>query len=240
MRRTLTIARKEIRQSFVSPIAYAFLVVFVLFVTFMFFRVFFLVEQVSMSGFFGLFPIAFAIVIPGITMRSWAEEQKQGTLEFLLTAPVEPRHVVMGKFLAAMTLVVVCLLLTLLVPVTVSHFGDLDPGPVWGGYLGALFMAATCISIGMFFSSFTQNQIVAFLVSVSVLIGLVLVGDSYIQSEFGGGSFWGGLFRAVSPTPHFDSIGRGVIDLRDLFYFAGMSGLFLFLNVQAVHLKRWR
>ena len=239
MRKTLTLTIKEIRQTFLSPIAYAFLIVFVLFTTFMFFRTFFLAETISMAGFFGLLPLAFAIVIPGITMRTWAEERKQGTLELLLTAPIEARHIVLAKFFGALTLVLVCLLLTLYVPYTVGVFGDLDPGPVWGGYLGALFLAATFIAVGMFFSAFTQNQIVAFLVSVCTLFALVLVGDSYIQSEFAGG-FWGDFFHVVSPTPHFESIGRGVVDIRDVYYFLGLSGLFLFLNVQVVNLRRWR
>ncbi|MFB3065249.1 MAG: ABC transporter permease subunit [Planctomycetota bacterium] len=239
MRSVLTLTLREIRQTFLSPIAYAFLVVFVLFTTFMFFRVFWLAETISMAGFFGLLPLAFAIVIPGITMRTWAEERKQGTMELLLTAPIEVRHIVLAKFLASLTLVLVCLLLTLYVPYTVAAFGDLDPGPVWGGYLGAFFLAATFIAVGMFLSAFTQDQIVAFLVSVCTLFALVLVGDNYLQSEFAGG-FWGDFFRVLSPTPHFESIGRGVVDIRDLYYFLGLSGLFLFLNVQVINLRRWR
>ncbi|MHC4339817.1 MAG: ABC transporter permease [Planctomycetota bacterium] len=240
MSSVITLTWKEVRQIFLSPIAYAFMLVFVFFVTFMFFRTFFLAGQVSMAQFFDLFPIAFAVVIPGITMRMWAEERKQGTIEFLMTSPIRTWHIVTGKFLAGLTLVAACLALTLYVPYTVDRFGDLDSGPVWGGYLGALLMGGTCIAIGMFCSSFTQDQIVSFLVSVVVLLALVLVGVPFIQSEFTPGSAFGIFSRAVSPTTHFESIGRGVIDLRDLYYFGAMIVLFLYLNARVIDLRRWR
>ncbi|MEE8107054.1 MAG: ABC transporter permease [Planctomycetota bacterium] len=240
MRNTLVLAYKELKQTFFSPIAYAFLGVFVFFVTFMFFRSFFLIGQTTLSGFFNLFPIAFAIVIPGITMRMWAEERRQGTLEFLLTSPCETWNLVVAKFLAGLTLVGCCALLTLLVPYTVARFGDLDPGPVWGSYIGSLLMGGTCIAIGMFCSAFTEDQVVGFLASVSVLLALVLVGSPFIQSEFGAGSGIGEFARVISPTTHFESIGRGVIDLRDVYYFVAMVGLFLYLNVRVIDLRRWR
>ncbi len=241
MRSTLVLAWKETRQIFLSPIAYAFLVVFIFFTNFMFFREFFRANQASMSNFFGpLMAIAFAVVIPGITMRMWAEERKQGTIEFLLTAPVHTWHIVVGKFLAGLALVALCLVLTLLVPYTISRFGDLDSGPVWGGYIGSLLLGGSCLAIGMFFSSFTQDQIVGFLVSAIVLFALVLVGMPYIQQEFGGATWVGAFLRHVSPTSHFESMGRGVIDVRDVFYFASIIGFFLYLNVRVIDLRRWR
>jgi len=240
MRSVVTLARKELRQIFISPIAYAFMMVFVFFLTFMFFRTFFLSGEASMAQFFGLIPIAFAIIIPGVTMRMWAEERKQGTLEFLLTSPVDTWQIVTGKFIASLALVATCLLLTLLVPYTVARFGDLDPGPVWGGYIGALLMGGTCIAIGMFCAAFTQDQIVSFLVGVSVLLALVLIGAPFIQSEFSPGSALGVFARTISPTTHFESIGRGVIDLRDIYYFVAMIVLFLYLNVRVIDLRRWR
>ena len=236
----LTLARKEMRHIFLSPIAYAFLIVFVLFVTYMFFRTFFLYREATMAGLFYWFPLAFAAVIPGITMRTWAEERKQGTLEFLLTSPIETWHIVLGKFLASMALVTLCVLLTLLVPYTVGKFGDLDPGPVWGGYIGALLMGGTCIAIGMFCSSFAEDQIVSFLVSLIVLLALVMLGLPFIQSEFSPGSFFGKFARICSPTTHFESIGRGVIDLRDIYYFVATTGLFLYLSAQVIELRRWK
>jgi len=240
MRSVLVLTWKEIKQLFLSPIAYAFLMVFAFFVTFMFFRAFFLFGQATLGGFFYWWPFAFAFVVPGITMRTWAEERKQGTVEFLLTSPIETWHIVLAKFLAGLTLIAACILLTVAVPYTVALYGDLDPGPVWGGYLGALLMGGTCIAIGMFCSSFTQDQIVSFLVSLTVLLLLVLVGQEYFQSEFGKGSGFGRFLRLISPTSHFDSIGRGVVDLRDIYYFVAMTGLFLYLNVRVIDLRRWR
>lgn len=238
MRNVATLTLKEVRQIFLSPIAFAFMLVFAFFMTFMFFRTFFLTQQVSMGSFFDLLPISFAIVIPGITMRTWAEERKQGTIEFLLTSPIHTWHIVVGKFLAGLALVALCLVLTFLVPYTVGRFGDLDSGPVLGGYVGALLMGGTCIAIGMFCSSFTQDQIVSFLVGVCVLLMLVLIGSPFIQSEFGAGSGLGTFARVVSPTTHFESIGRGVIDFRDIYYFLAMIGLFLYLNARVIDVRR--
>ncbi|MHC4164837.1 MAG: ABC transporter permease [Planctomycetota bacterium] len=240
MRSVLTIARKEFRQMFLSPIAYVFLVVFIFFVTFMFFRDFFLIQQTSMAQFFGLFPIAFAVVLPGVAMRVWAEERKQGTIEFLLTSPIEAWHIVVGKFLACLALVVLCVVFTLWVPITVATYGDVDLGPVIGGYLGSILMGGACIAIAMFLSAFTQDQIVSFLVGVIVLLTLVLLGHPYIASEFGPGSLMGKFARVVSPTTHFESIGRGVIDVRDVYYFVAMTALFLYLNARVIDLRRWR
>jgi len=240
MSSVLTLTRKELRQIFLSPIAYAFLFVFVFFVTFMFFRAFFLVRETTLTGFFFWFPYAFAIVIPGVTMRAWAEERKQGTMEYLLTAPVETWHIVLGKFFAGLCLVACCLLLTLKVPLTVAHYGSLDWGPAWGGYLGALLMGGSFISIGMFLSAFTKDQIVAFLLSVSVILALVLLGHPYISSEFGPGSLIGTIARVISPTSHFESIGRGVVDSRDIYYFVVLTVVFLYGNVLVIDLRRWR
>jgi len=240
MRSVLVLVWKELKQLFLSPIAYAFLAVFVFFVTLVFFRSFFLRGQATMEVFFAYFPIAFAIVIPGITMRMWAEERKQGTIEFLLTSPIETWHIVLAKFLAGLVLVLLCMALTLYVPRTVASYGPLDWGPVIGSYLGAIFMGATCISIGMFLSSFTQDQIVSFLLSLIVLLMLVMIGDPFFTSEFSPGSWIGAVARWISPTSRFESIGRGVIDVRDLYYFVAMTAFFLYLNVRAIDLRRWR
>ncbi len=236
----LNLAWKEIRQVFLSPIAYTFLSVFVFFVTFFFFRDFFAVSQATMDGFFGLFPIAFSVVIPGLTMRMWAEERKQGTIEFLLTSPIETWQIVLAKFLAGLALVILCAVMTLYVPYTVASHGPLDRGPMVGGYLGAIFLGATFISIGMFLSSFTQDQIVSFLVGAILLLALVLVGHPIVSDEFTPGGWAAGFARAISPTTRYQSIGRGVIDVRDVFYFVAMTGFFLYLNVRAIDLRRWR
>ena len=240
MRSVLNLAWKEIRQVFLSPIAYTFVSVFVCFVTFFFFRDFFLVSQATMDGFFGLFPILFAVVIPGLTMRMWAEERRGGTIEFLLTSPIETWHIVLAKFLAGLALVVLCAVMTVYVPITVARFGPLDLGPTVGGYLGAIFLGATFTAVAMFLSSFTQDQIVSFLLGAIVLLALVLVGHPIVSDEFTPGGWAASFARAISPTTRYQSIGRGVIDVRDLYYFVAMTGFFLYLNVRAIDLRRWR
>jgi ABC-2 type transport system permease protein len=240
MRSVFVLTWKELKQLFLSPIAYTFISVFVVFVTVFFFRSFFAISQATMDGFFGLFPIAFTFVIPGITMRMWAEERKQGTIEFLLTSPIETWHIVLAKFLAGTTLVALCALMTIGVPLTVSHFGPLDHGPVIGGYLGALFLGATFISVGMFLSSFAQDQVVAFLLGAIVLLALVLIGTPFVTDELPPGGWVASVFRAISPTTRYQSIGRGVIDVRDLYYFGAIMVFFLYLNVRTIDLRRWR
>jgi len=240
VRNVLTLTGKELRQMFLSPIAYAFLIALVSFVTFMFFRIFFLAGQASLTEFFMWFPLAFPIFVSGIVMRVWAEERKQGTLEFLLTSPAETWQVVTAKFLAGSTLVTLCVLLTLGVPYTVSLYGDLDPGPVWGGYLGTILMGSACVAIGMFCSAFTSDQIVSFLVSIIVLLALILAGHGFVQSEFEPGSTLAFIARHISPTTHFESIGRGVVDIRDIFYFLATIVVFLYLNTRVIDLRRWR
>lgn len=240
MRSVLVLAWKEIRQIFLSPIAYTFISVFVVFVTFFFFRNFFAISQATMDRFFDLFPIAAAVVIPGLTMRMWAEERKQGTIEFLLTSPIETWHIVVAKFLAGLALVTLCVIMTLYVPVTVSEFGPLDWGPAVGGYLGAIFLGSTFIAVGMFLSSFTQDQVVSFLLGAIILLAFVLIGDPIVTDEFTPGGWMAGFARTISPTTRYQSIGRGVIDVRDLFYFVSMTAFFLYLNVRAIDLRRWR
>jgi len=238
--RTLTLTFKELRQIFLSPIAYAFMMVFTFFVAWVFFRTFFLFGQATLSEFFFWFPICFAIFVPGIVMRVWAEERRQGTLEFLLTSPAETWQVVVAKFLGGAVLVTVCVLFTLLVPYTVAHYGDLDMGPVWGGYLGSILMGTTFVAIGMFCSAFTSDQIVSFLVGVALLMALVLIGHPIVQSGMEPGSVTAKVFRVISPITYFDSIGRGVVDIRDLYYFGGMTVIFLYLNTRVIDLRRWR
>jgi ABC-2 type transport system permease protein len=173
-------------------------------------------------------------------MRVWAEERKQGTIEFLLTSPIHTWHIVIAKFVAALTLIALCLLLTVGVVWTVSRYGKLDAGPVIGGYLGALMMGGTLIAIGMFLSSFTADQIVSFLLGVIVLLALVLLGHYWFSTEYRAGSVFGAFAQAVSPSTHFDSIERGVVDVRNVYYFVSLTGLFLYLNTRVIDLRRWR
>ncbi|MCB0079687.1 MAG: Gldg family protein, partial [Caldilineaceae bacterium] len=171
------------------------------------------------------------------TMRQWSEEQQTGTLEILLTLPVRAWQLVLGKFLAVMVLVAITLALTLFLPISVAIMGDLDWGPVIGGYLAALLLAAAYTAIGLFISSRTNNQIVALILSV-VLCGLFYFIGNRSLTEFFGESV-GDVLRLLSTNSRFESIERGVIDLRDLVYYITLAVVFLALNVLSLDSKRW-
>ena len=170
-------------------------------------------------------------------MRQWSEEQRTGTLEMLLTLPVRLTDLVLGKFLAVMVMILMALALTLPLPITVSLLGNLDWGPVIGGYLAAILMAAAYAAIGLFISSRTDNQIVA-LISTAFLGGLFyLVGTRGI-TDFTGGQL-SQILWAIGTGSRFESIQRGVIDLRDLVYYLSLAGIFLSLNVLSLESIRW-
>jgi ABC-2 type transport system permease protein len=182
-------------------------------------------------------PVLMILLVAALTMRQWSEEQRSGTLEILLTLPVSIFQLVMGKFLAVVALIVVSLALTIFLPFSVSLMGNLDWGPVAGGYLAAVLLAAAYAAIGLFVSSRTDNQIVA-LISTVLLCGLLyLVGSSGV-TEFAG-NVGGEVLRAIGAGSRFESIQRGVVDLRDLLYYLSLTGVFLTLNVLSLVSKRW-
>ena len=182
-------------------------------------------------------PLLLIFLVAALTMRQWSEEQRSGTLEMLLTLPVRPAQLVIGKFLAVMAMVGVALALTLPLPFTVSNVGNLDWGPVIGGYLAALLLAAAYAAIGLFVSSRTDNQIVALIVTVLIAGGFYLIGTGGIIDFVGGNA--ADLLRAIGTSSRFESIERGVIDLRDLIYYGALTGIFLLLNAFALDRKRW-
>ncbi|MCP3981250.1 MAG: ABC transporter permease subunit [bacterium] len=239
MNRTRSTALRELRAYFHSPIAYVFVLVFTMTALFTFFNVngFFSRGQADLRGLFESIPLLMLLLVPALTMRLWAEEEKQGTIEILLTLPVRDHQLVLGKFLASWALLGVGLALTVPLAVTVSRMGNLDWGPVIGGYVGALLLGAAYLSIGQFVSAMTENQILAF------ILALVLCGAFYgLGSEAFLGLFSdqkAALLRALGTGSRFQSIARGVIDLRDLLYYASLTLFFLALSVGALRAKRW-
>jgi ABC-2 type transport system permease protein len=173
-------------------------------------------------------PILLILLVAALTMRQWAEERKMGTLEILLTLPVSTRDLVLGKFVAGVVLVSIALAMTLPIPILVSWLGALDWGPVVGGYLGALLLGATYVAIGLCVSSRTDNQVVALMVTMVVAGALYFVGSDQLTSLFG--NVGSDLLRALGTGSRFESIERGVLDLRDLVYYAGLATFFLCLN----------
>lgn len=233
----ITIFKKEFKTFFVSPIAYIFIVVYLVVTNFLFFQSFFLINQADMRSYFGILPWIFLLFIPAITMRSWAEEKKLKTLELLLTWPISDFQVVAGKFLASFSFLAIAILLSISVPITVFLLGSPDPGPIIGGYLGALLMGAAYLAIGLWISSLTENQIVAFILGVVITFALFIVGNPFVTMA--APPMLVPVLNYIGLGNHFQSIERGVIDTRDILYYFTMIGFFLFLNVQTLGSRKW-
>jgi ABC-2 type transport system permease protein len=224
------VARKELRSSFQSPVAVIFVGLFLAAVLYSFFgySAFFARRIADVRPLFEWLPLLLVLLVAAVTMRQWAEEKKMGTLEVLLTLPVSTRDLVVGKFLAGVALVAIALALTLPIPVIVSTLGPLDWGPVVGGYLGALLLGAAYVAIGLCVSSRTDNQVVALMVTLVVGGLFYFVGSDRVTSLFGNVGF--DVLRALGTGSRFESIERGVLDLRDLVYYGGLAIFFLCLN----------
>ncbi len=237
MKTTLTVFRKEMLGYFNSAIAYIFFTLFLVILSFLFFRIYFLQGIVTMSTFFDVMPWVFLIFIPAVTMKSWAEERKSGTLEVLLTMPATDTQLVAGKILAGSAFVAIAILLTGFVPVLVSLTGPLDWGPVFASYLGAILLAASYVAIGNFVSSLTSNQITAFLFTAVILFVLLIIGTEPVYSVFP--NFIAEVMRNLSLNYHFDSIGRGVLDSRDILFYLTIIALFFYYNVKSLESRAW-
>lgn len=231
------IAKKEFKSYFISPIAYVFITVFLVISNFLFFQGFFLNNQADMRGYFSLLPWIFLFFVPAVTMRSWSEEKKGRTLELLLTWPISDLEVVIGKFLAAFAFLAVTIFASVTIPITIMTLGTPDMGPIIGGYLGALLMGAAYLAIGLWISSHTENQIIAFIVGVVVTFILFIISNPFVLMAV---PHWmAPVLDYVGLGNHFESIERGVIDSRDILYYLSIVGFFLFLNVQSLGSRKW-
>ncbi len=240
MRNAITIATKEFRSYFNSTIAYIFLVVFLVLTSLLFFELqkFFVIGQATLRDFFGLVPILLLFFVPAISMRMWAEERKLGTLETLMTMPVRDWEVVLGKFGAAFSFFLVTLALTFPLPIIVDALGDPDAGALFCGYLGLAFLGGTYLAIGLWMSSLTENQIVAFIGSFVLCLVLFIAGVDLILTSLP--KWMVPFMKGLSVSGRFNSIERGVVDSRDIIYYVSMIGFFLFLNVRSVQSQRGR
>lgn len=235
MQNIKTIYLKELKSYFNSPVAYIVMIVFLVIVGWFFTNGFFQSNTASMRPMFDMVPFIFLFFIPAITMRSFSEEKKQGTIELLLTKPVKDIELVVGKFLAAFFLTLLTLLPTLIYFITVKSLGDVDMGSVIGGYLGLILMACVYIGIGIFASSLTENQVVAFIISFIVIFALFMMGKILIQVS-------PALVSAVeyiSTDYHYTNISRGVIDSRNLIYYFSMIFLTVFLTKVSLESRKW-
>jgi ABC-2 type transport system permease protein len=239
MKQILAITKKELEGYFNSLLAVIFLGVFLASVLFVFFTIekFFSRGVADVRPMFQWMPILLIFLLAALTMRQWSEEQRSGTLEVLITMPVRLIDLVLGKFLAVMTMIVVALALTLPIPIIVSLLGNLDWGPVFGGYLAAILMAAAYAAIGLFISSRTDNQIVSLIMTVLVGGVFYLVGSNGVTDMMP--TAVSKILWALGTGSRFESIERGVIDLRDLVYYLSISGVFLLLNIISLDSLRW-
>lgn len=232
------IFKREFVSFFNSPIAYIFVAVFLVVTNWLFFTRFFLTGQANMREWFGLVPWLFLLLAPAITMRSWAEEKKSGTVEFLLTLPIRDWEVVVAKFLSSLSFLAVVLIFSLTIPITIGRLGDIDIGVIVAGYVGAILMGAMYLSLGLLISSFSKNQIVSFLISLAVLFGLFIIGSNNVLSFLQGPIAT--VMQFLSTATHFNSIVKGIFDSRDIIYYLSFTGLFIYLNIQTIGSRNWR
>ena len=230
------IAQRELRSYFVSPVAYVVGALFLLISGFLFSIILSQSSEASMRPLFGNFAVIFLFIVPGLTMRLLAEEQRTGTLELLLTAPVRDAELVLGKFLGVLLLLLILLAITLVYPVILLLAGNPDRGPIVAGYLGVVLQGAAFLAIGLFASSLTQNQIIAALLTFVILLLLWL---AEALSQFTGGRV-GDLFRFLSITRHFDEFPRGIVDTRHVLFFLSVIAASLFFTIVSVQARRWR
>ncbi|MCD4744598.1 MAG: ABC transporter [Desulfobacteraceae bacterium] len=218
------IAIKEFKDYFTSPIAYIVISIFLIVTGWFFFSTFFLYDRASMRDFFLLLPTIFAFIIPAITMRLLSEEMNVGSYEILVTMPVSLTDIAIGKFLGATSFVIVMLIPTILYPVSISFLGDLDLGPIIGGYIGAILLGSAYCAIGVFASSLTRNQIVAFIIGAAICFTFTIIDRVLF---FVPGAL-ASIIEYIGANSHFANISKGVIDTRDIIYFASVIFLALF------------
>lgn len=234
--------RREFDGYFATPLAYVFIVIFLLAMgsfTF-YFGQFYDAGRAELNTFFGFHPWLYLFLIPAISMRLWAEEQKTGTLELLMTLPISIASAVVGKFLAAWAFAGLALGLTFPMWLTVNYLGSPDNGVIVTSYFGSWLMAGGYLAIGSCISALTNNQVIAFVVTVVVCFLFTISGHNIVLDFFQG---WAPLvlvdaISSFSFLTHFAAIMNGVIDLRDVIFFGSLIALFLFINVVVLDLKR--
>ena len=236
------IFRRELTGYFVTPVAYVFLVIFLALMgalTF-YFGGFYERGQADLGPFFGLHPWLYAFLVPALAMRLCAEERDTGTIELLLTLPVTTAQAVIGKFLAAWVFVLSALVLTAPIWWTVNYLGEPDNGVILAAYIGSAFMAGGFLAIGSFVSALTRSQVVAFVIGFVLCFLFLMAGYPLVLDAFRGWAPQGVVdaISALSFQAHFESIRRGVLELRDLIYFFGLIVFFLFANVTVIEMKK--
>jgi len=236
------IIKRELGAYFSTPLAYVFIVIFLALsgaLTF-FMGAFFERGQADLNSFFSFHPWLYLFLIPAISMRLWAEERKTGTIELLLTLPIQTWVIVISKFFAAWAFIAIALSLTFPLWITVNYLGSPDNGVIFASYLGSLIMAGGYLAIGSCLSAVTKNQVIAFILTAVVCFLFLMSGVELVQSFFQGWapSFVMEALGSMSFLTHFNTIIRGVIDVRDIVFFGSIIGVFLYVNAAVIDLTR--
>jgi ABC-2 type transport system permease protein len=242
MKPILTIAKRELAGFFASPVAYVFIVIFLLLSGFFTFMVggFFERGQANLEAFFGWHPWLYLFLVPAVGMRMWSEERRQGTIELLLTLPVAPWQAIVGKFLASLAVLALSLVLTFPVVLTVNHLGNPDNGVILGGYVGSLLLAAAYLAISAMTSALSRNQVISFIISVVLCLFLVLCGWPPVTNLL---ASWASpalveVVAAFSVMTHFEGLQKGVLDSRDVLFFLSVVVFSLFTTSVIIRAHR--
>ena len=239
-KRALTLARKEFYQYLYTPSIYGAVVFFLVFcsVWLFYFQQYFVQDSATLRPYFSVFPIAFIVVIPVLTMKSWAEERKTGTIELLLTMPYTEWDIVLGKFFSLLGVLGIMLLLTLPLPLSLFSLGNFDAGTLFCEYLGSFLLGSSAIALGLLLSALSKNQAGSFLGSAVVLMAVMLVNQITFAFNL---PYWLARFiNFFSLAYHFESFTKGIIDSRNLAFFIISAALFLFINTQVILFRKWK
>ncbi len=232
----IAVMKKELKSYYNSTMGYIITVVFLGLTSWLFFKTFFLYGEATMRPYFNMLPVIFMLFMPAITMRQWAEERKLGTIEVLFTLPLKDTEILLGKYFASLVFLVVMMFLTVTIPISIALIGSPDPGEIISGYLGALLLGGAYLAIGLFASSLTSSQIVAFILGLLFSFVLFIVGESFVTVTLPPAI--APLIRYFGLGYHFDSIARGVIDLRDVIYYLTVIVTFLYLTYIVIKERR--
>lgn len=237
---SLALAQKEIYSALHSPATYGVWVFFLLFnnITFFYLQKFFSLDSATLRPYFSVIPLVYTLLIPAITMKSWAEERKTGTAELLLTMPFSEWDLVLAKFLSSLTILVIALMLTVTIPLSLAPLGNFDAGVIFSEYIGSLLLGMAAIAFGLLFSSIAKNQISAFLGGVVGLLLIMLLNQ--ITSIVDLPKIVADMLNYLSLAFHFESFSKGILDTRDILFFLLVTFLFLFLNTRILLFRRWR
>ena len=238
--RALILARKELYQYLYAPAFYGAAVFFLVFcsVWLFYFQRYFSMDQAILRPYFAAFPLVYILVIPVITMKSWAEERKTGTVELLLTMPFTEWDLVLGKFFSNLAMLTVMLLLTVPLPLSLLGLGRFDGGVIFCEYFGAFLLGASATALGLLLSSLSKNQAGSFLGSAVVLMAVMLVNQITISFNI---PYWlAACINFVSLNYHFESFAKGLLDSRDIAFFVLSAALFLFINTRVILYRKWK